>query len=158
MVKPLKELLLQADEFLGMPKQASAVMPDEVSSLADTLKFASSIENGFVPAESEDINIDIEKTAKTLNKIAAQAELEVMIQCNAFEKAALADGYSREQINEALQKIAAKKVHKNLGVLVSIGGLSPSKEDLNSLDTVKKREIGEEVRRHPATKSFGGAR
>ena len=148
MMKPLKELLQQADKFLGQTKTASAVVSDEVSSLANSLQDASGVQ-----AENE-----FEKTAKAMNKIAAQAELEVMVQCDQFEKAALADGYTKEQINEVLQKVAAKKLHKNLGLLAAVGGLAPGEADLNNMKTVKVKEIGEEKRRFPATQSLGGAK
>jgi biopolymer transport protein ExbB/TolQ len=158
MAKPLKELLAQADQFMGNYKQASASISDEVSSLADTLQFAASIEQKFSPASNEPEETEFEKVAKSINIAAAKAELETMIQSNRFEKAALAEGFSKEQIDEALQKVAAKKVHQNLGLLATIGGLAPGKEDLNSLDTKKQKEVGEEKRRFPATHSLGGAR
>jgi hypothetical protein len=157
MAKPLKDLMLQADKFMGMPKQAAAVS-DEVSSLADTLKFASEIEQSFSDTSASVDNAEFEKVAKAINKIAAQAELDVMIQSEQFEKAALAEGYTTEQVSEALNKLAAKKVHKHLGTILAIGGLAPDKADLNNIKPVKKEEIGEEKRRFAATHSLGGAR
>ena len=90
--------------------------------------------------------------------LAAQIELDVMIQSEQFEKAAIEQGYSKEQVTEALSKIAAKKVHKHLSTLATIGGLAPGKEDLNSLKPVQEKAVGEEKRRLPATHSLGGAR
>ena len=157
MAKPLKDLMLQADKYIGISKQAS-IISDEVSSLADTLKFASEIEQQFLPTSDHGRNSEFEKVAKAIDKIAAQAELEVMIQSEQFEKAALSEGYTKEQVSEALSKVAAKKVHKHLGTLVSIGGLAPGIEDLNNLPKTKKEEVGEEKRRFAATHSLGGAR
>ena len=154
MVKPLKDLLQQADRFLGNTKVASAGASDEVSSLANTLQFATEIEKSL----NLDGNNEADDAARAMNKIAAQAELEVLIQCDQFEKAALADGYTKEQVDEALQKIAAKKMHKNLGLLASVGGLAPGEKDLNSQHPVKVKEIGEEKRRLPAAHSLGGSR
>ena len=158
MAKPLKDLLAQADKFMDLHKQASAAPSDEVSSLANTLQFASGLEEQFLPVTNDSVDADFEKVARVINMVAAKAELEVMIQSEQFEKAALAEGYTSEQVVEALQKVAAKKVHKHLATLAAIGGLAPGKEDLNDLKTVKKPEVGEEKRRFAATQSLGGAR
>jgi len=159
MAKPLKDLMAEADKFLGQTKTASAPLSDEVSSLADTLSFASQIEQQFAGSSVTVLaNSEFEKVAKAINKVAARIELDVMFQSSQFEKAAMGQGYSREQVNEALSKIAAQKVHKHLSTLATIGGLAPGKEDLNSLKPVHEKAIGEEKRRMPATHSLGGAR
>jgi len=157
MAKPLRDLIMQADKYIGISKQAS-VMSDEVSSLANTLQFASEIETGLGLSQNDNANLEFEKVAKAINKIAAKAELEVMIQSEQFEKAAIAEGYTKEQVSEALSKVAAKKVHKHLGTLASLGGLAPGVEDLNNLPKAKKEEVGEEKRRFAATHSLGGSR
>lgn len=154
-MKPLKDLFVEADKYLGQTKIAAHVS-DEVSSLADTLAFATQLEAQFeVPTAT---NEDLEKVAKTLNKIAASAEIEVMLQTEQFQTAARTYGYTEEQINEALDKVAAAKIHKNLGVLTAMGVLAPSKKDLNSLEHLKKVvSVGDGKRVLPLTRALRGA-
>lgn len=157
MLKPLKDLIAEADRYLGQTKVAASAVSDEVSSLADTLTFATQIEEQFAMDQTASSE-EFEKVAKALNKIAAAAEIEVMTQSAQFEKTALEHGYTSDQINEALTKVAAQKIHKNLANLTAIGMLSPSKEDLNSLTPKKKvKAIGEEKRVVPLTKALRGA-
>ena len=65
-------------------------------------------------------NSEFEKTAKAINKIAAQVELEILTKTEQFEKAAKVKGYDEKQIGEALSKIAAAKVQKRLSELAEI--------------------------------------
>lgn len=120
MVKPLKDLIAEADKFLGQTKTAAPVLSDEVSSLADTLAFATDIEEQFIQSENSGYSSEFEKTAKAINKIAAQVELEILTKTEQFEKAAKVKGYDEKQIGEALSKIAAAKVQKRLSELAEI--------------------------------------
>jgi hypothetical protein len=160
MVKPLKELIAQADRYLGETKLASAArVPDEVSSLADTLAFASQIEEGLNIAETQGGLSDLEARAVEMNKIAAQIELDVYAQVAQFGIDALASGYTEEQVEEALSKIAAKKLHKHLGTLSAMSGLGLGGEDKNSLKpSHSSKAVGGEKISVPLTKSLGGAR
>ena len=157
MVKPLKDLIAEADKFLGQTKTAAPVISDEVSSLADTLAFATALEDQFVQPEQESYDQDFEKVAKALNKAAAEIEWDVLSKAEQFEKTALARGYSETQVEEALSKIAAAKIKKNLPELVAMG-YGPSHADQNSLENKKVKNVGEEKRTLPATQGLGGAR
>jgi hypothetical protein len=124
MVKPLKDLLDEADRILGQTKTAGQSVTDEVSSLADTLAFASELEDQFVAVETPvetAPDTDFEKVAKVINKVAATVELEVMAKTAQFREAAETQGYTEEQVTEALSKIAAKKIRKNLTEIAALG-------------------------------------
>ena len=155
MKKPLKDLIAEADRYLGQTKVAANATTDEVSSLADTLAFATQLEESLL---SSTVNTEFEKVAKALNKISAAAEIEVILNTKQFSEAAIKSGYTEEQISEALDKVAAQKIHKNLGTLVAMGALAPSKEDLNSLHHLKKVvAVGEDKRVLPVVRALRGA-
>lgn len=162
MMKPLKELLQQADSYLGTTKVASpVVVSDEVSSLANTLAFAERLEQQFT-ADTDYASVsadeELEKVAKQINKIAAQAEIEVLATSEAFREKALGEGYTEDQIDEALSKIAAQRIKKNLGALTAIGVLPVGFSDVNSLNSKQPvKAVGEEKRRLPLTHSARGA-
>jgi len=156
MLKPLKDLIAEADKYLGVTKVAAPSASDEVSSLADTLAFATQIEEQFQTPEVQ-TSVEFEKVAKALNKIAASAELDAMVKSEQFENAALEHGYTNDQIKEALEKVAAKKLHKNLSNLTALGILSPGKNDLNARNSKKSEAVGEEKRVVPFTHAFRGA-
>lgn len=157
MLKPLKDLIAEADRYLGQTKISAPVVSDEVSSLADTLAFASHLEEQFSGPKEESTDVEFEKVAKAINKIAASAELEVLIQSEQFALAAKEYGYTDAQISEALTKVSSKKVHKNLAALAAMGVLSPSKEDLNSLNEKVAPVVSEAKRVLPATMALRGA-
>lgn len=159
MVKPLKDLIAEADRFLGQTKTAAPAASDEVSLMADTLSFATQLEERIVgQVQTEPTNAEFEKVAKAINKLAARAELEVMAQTDQFRSAALNQGYTEEQVSEALSKIAAKKVKQNLSTLAALGSLPVGMVDENSLEKQPVKAAGEEKRRLPLTRSLGGAR
>lgn len=159
MLKPLSELMDQASVFMGQTKTAAPAYSDEVSSLADTLAFAKEIEQNFgEPAERPVADADFEKVAKEINIMAAQAELEVWGQAEQFREEALAKGYTNDQVSEALSKIAAQKIKKNLPELAALGFLTPGGENVNSLEKTHVKATPEEKKRLPVTHSLGGAR
>jgi hypothetical protein len=159
MLKPLKDLLEEADKFLGQTKVAAPAVSDEVSSLANTLAFATAIDGQFSQPEetTADFNSDFEKVAVAINKIAAEIEWDVMSKAERFEEAALARGYTESQVNEVLSKVAAGKIHKHLATLAAIGQLPLPQDDQNSLETKKEKAVGEEKRTLPLTRSLKGA-
>jgi len=158
MVKPLKDLIAEADRILGQTKEASVSVTDEVSSLANTLSFATAIEDQFIQQKeaSAEYNPEFEKAAKLINKVAAEIEWDILKKTEQFEKAASAKGYTGAQVEEALSKIAAAKIKKNLATLVSLGGV-PEAADTNSLVTKKVKNHAEEKRTSAFAKSFKGA-
>lgn len=158
-VKPLKDLMAEADRILGQTKIASPLnISDEVSSLADTLSFATAIEEKFTPQDSLTAEFDpeFEKVAKAVNKASALAEWEVLSNTDRFEEAAMAQGYTEEQIGEALSKIAAAKVKKNLDALVALSVKPMQGENKNSLETKKVKSTGSDKHSLPLTHSLKG--
>lgn len=160
MVKPLKDLIAQADRYLGQTKTAApARVSDEVSSLADTLAFAAQIEEGIAPRQEQPKFSEQDLQAIQMNKIAAKIELDAIARAAHFESAALSSGYTEEQVQEALSKVAAKKLHKHLGTLAAISGLQVGEKDKNSLQPdQRKKAVGGEKASVPLTRSLGGAR
>lgn len=155
-VRPLNDLMKQADKILGNTKTASAVKSDGVSSLADTLAFATGIENQYGLNGMSAEQRDFEKVAKAMNKVAAQAEIEALKSIEQFTKAASEQGYTPEQISEVLDKEAAKKIKKNLAVLVAMSDSAPAGVDKNTLNKIFVPELGGEKLRTPDTQGFGG--
>jgi hypothetical protein len=150
-VRPLKDLLRDADKFsTSLNKSASAAPagPDEITAFAESLIDAESItssDNGF------------EKMAMALNRADALLQIETLLKIAKFEEQALKAGFSKEQVSEAVEKIAAKKTRDNLAVLMAVdGGIIPG-IDKNTL--VKKKvpasEIGQALNEKVVTKSLG---
>lgn len=156
MVKPLKDLLAEADRILGQTKEASAAVSDEVSSLADTLLFANTLEEQFVQEEiSAQTDEEFEKVAKAVNKIAAEIEWDVLTKADQFEEAALAQGYTQEQVAEAMSKIAASKIKQHLDSMASGAGSLHGKDD-NSLETKKVKSLPSEKNTRSAVQALRG--
>lgn len=155
-VKPLNDLLQQADKILGVTKVASASKSDEVSSLADTLAFATGIESQYGLNGKDLGQQQFEKVAKAMNKIAAQEEIQTLMSIEAFTKTASDQGYTEEQIREALEKEAAKKVKKNLSTLIALSEMAPSGPDKNTLKKTFVHAVGNELERVPNTQGLGG--
>lgn len=150
-VMPLKDLLKKADQFsTSLTKSASAAPagPDEIASFAESLIGAESVggsDRGF------------EKVAMAMNRAEALLQIETLQKIAQFEEHARKAGFTEEQINEAVEKIAARKVRDNLTALMAVeGGIIPG-ADKNSL--VKKKvpasEIGQNSRDKVLTKSLG---
>jgi hypothetical protein len=145
-VRPLKDLLKDADKFSStLNKSASAAPagPDELFSFAEALMDASSIggvDKGF------------EKMALAVNRAEAILQIETFQKIAQFEEHARKAGFSEAQISEAVEKIAAKKVRDNLSVLMAVdGGIIPG-ADKNSL--VKKKVPAGEVGQAPNDKNL----
>jgi hypothetical protein len=150
-VRPLKDLLRDADKFsTSLNKSASAepAGPDDIFSFAESLMGASSVggvDKGF------------EKMALAVNRAEAVLQIETFQKIAQFEEHARKAGFSEEQISEAVEKIAAKKVRDNLAVLMAVeGGIIPG-ADKNSL--VKKKvpasEVGQASQDKNLTQSLG---
>ena len=152
MVKPLRELLKEADEFsrvIGLSKTASPapeVKPDEVLKLAQ----------GLIDADGVDQSGEsFEKMAMALNRAEALLQIQTLQKLAQFRTKALEAGYTEDQVKEAVDKIAAKKVHENLATFVAVEGASMPGEDKNSLKKKKvpAHEIGQVSK--DLTKSLG---
>lgn len=154
--KPLPELLKQIDSVLGIEKKASAVVSDEVFALADVLSSAESIQGSTNSPEFA----DFEKVAIALNRVVAANQIREMQKLSSFTKKAKAEGYSEEQVEEAIQKVASTHLKKNIGLLSAIGAAGLHTEDKNTLEKrpVKAGSSGEASRRLPLTRSAGGSR
>jgi hypothetical protein len=134
-LKPLKALLEQADELIrgsgaGLSKEAST--PDQVSALAELLAGAdteTTVE--YDPSETKQAEID--KIAESLNRVQTAAELDMFFKLAHFEKRASEEGYSKEQVSEAMSKIAASKIAQSLPILAAMGFVGVKGEDKNSL-------------------------
>ena len=153
--KPLKLLLDQADALIksaqptSMSKSAST-QDDEVSALVSTLAGADSeviVEHGDLAQE------ELDKIAESYNRLQAAAEIDELHKLAAFEKKAIAEGYTEDQISEAFSKVAASKLAKTLPALTAMGFLT-STADANSLP--KKGTLGKVLARQDLTKSQGG--
>jgi hypothetical protein len=150
-VRPLKDLLKEADRFstsLSKVASASPAEPDDIATLAERLMGAESV------VES---NAGYEKVAMAINRAEALLQIETLQKIAHFEEQALKAGFTQEQIDEAVEKIAAKRTRDNLAVLIAVdGGIIPGK-DKNTL--VKKKvpagEIGQASKEKNLTQSLG---
>lgn len=114
-VRPLSELLAEADSLI---KTASPRLPiGEALELSSVLLSATdSIE--VIP----DADTSLEKVAEALNRLHVASLLDEFQKVDNFEKKAAENGFSPEQIGEALSKVAAEKTLRNLPFLM---GLAP---------------------------------
>lgn len=92
---------------------------------------------------------DFEKTAMELNRAEALLQIKTLQKLAAFRTKALKDGHSEEQVNEAIEKISAKKTRDNLVTLLATETLADPGKDKNSL--VKKKIPAHEIGQSPAT-------
>ncbi len=141
-VRPLKDLLKEAEEFdqsPGLNKKASSqagAASDSVSSLAESLIGAESIslyDEGF------------EKTAKALNRAEALLQIQTLQKLAAFREKALKSGYTEEQVEEAMGKVAAQKIKRHLTVLMATDSIGDLGKDVNQLEKnkVPAKEVGQ---------------
>lgn len=140
-VKPLKDLLKEAEAFDQTPgptKTASsqAAATDQVSVFAESLIDAESVsfrDEGF------------EKTAKALNRAEALLQIQTLQKLAAFREKALKAGYTEEQVNETVEKIAAKKMKRHLTVLMATDSIGDPGLDVNVLgkNKVPAKEVGQ---------------
>lgn len=162
-VKPLKTLLAQADELCGgtgMSKTASTP-ESEVSALAALLAGAETdIAIDYDPEAIKQTEID--KIAESLNRVQTASEIDMVLKLSNFEKKAEAEGFTKDQIKEALSKIAAEKIAKNIPLLIAMGFVpfSPPNEGPNGLPKKpvkdkKDKSQAEMLGRENLTKSVG---
>lgn len=119
-LKPLKNLLAEADAFIGTSASAplNEVKPHkEIEKIASLLGAANQpIDVDLPPVPSE-----MEKAAAALNILHAAAEIDMAKRVESFVKKAEKEGYTPEQIDEALGKIAAKRLKESLPILTALG-------------------------------------
>lgn len=149
-VRPLKELLKEAEAFSSKPSAAPSsapAAPDEIALLTESLLGAESInleDRGF------------EKVAQAMNRAEALLQVQALQKIAQFEARALQSGFTAEQVEEAVEKIAAEKLHANLPTLVAVeGGIIPG-GDKNSLEKKKvpAHKTGQGLTR-PLTRNLG---
>lgn len=137
----LKKLYETADSFLesadrsSLSKEASASKDDKLIKLAEELLSA----EGGVEVAPNKVEFDMDKVAEALNIIDAAADIDSIIKAEAFEKRAKEEGYSDEQIADALNKVAAARVKKNLPIMIALGLGGFTGEDKNNMIFEKGR-------------------
>jgi hypothetical protein len=154
-VKPLKELLKEVDDFdrvHGQLKTASpkaASVTDDIASFADDLMGAKTIEIN---------DAGFEKTAMAMNRAEALIQIKTLEKIAEFRTRAAKAGYTEQQIDEAVEKIAAKKLKENLGVLTATNSIvTPMGKDKNSLEMKKRpaKEIAQGLENKDLTTTMG---
>ena len=154
----LKSLLDRADELIkgssavAATKEAQDVRPrDQVDDVAEVLVSATA--PVAMPAGSEGWT-EIEKTAMALNVLNAASEVDMIKRMEKFAAAARAEGYSDDQICEAMTKISAGKVAENLGTLVAMGVEGFGKDKNSKLLARRKLPVG--IGRQPVVPNAKG--
>ena len=131
-VIPLASLIKAADELIeGGNKQESVSTDPFVEKLAAALEGAT--ESVGVEPGGNTSQADIEKIAEALNVIDAASGIEAAKSIDAFIGKARGEGYSDEQIDSALNKVAAAKLHQSMPLLVALGigtGKRPNAKEL----------------------------
>jgi len=111
------------------------VADDDIAGVAQALISAGAIESvtasEVVKTASE---AGFEKLALALNRSLAAVEIESMEKIAKFCANAQSNGYSDQQIAEALQKLSAATVKKHLGTLVAVDAATAAGKDKNVLD------------------------
>lgn len=121
-IRPLKELLEQADAMI----KTSSAKPNTsvVKTASDVSAVLSALENAPSAADTSPGDLDqdqIDKLAMASCRLQLAKEIEVGNRYAEFEKKAKAEGFSNQQIDEVLSKMAADKVHQHLPLLVAMG-------------------------------------
>lgn len=146
MIRPLKDLLQEADRFLApesrLSKEATSLVgasSPEIMNLADQcISVDQILTEGALPSESiKTASSDFEKLALAVNRLHAQAQIEELKRFEELEKRASEEGYTQYQIGEAFAKVAAKKIKAVLPILVAAEGYSDKGPDLNTFDKKK---------------------
>lgn len=126
-IRSLQTLMDEADRLIAstrgdVVKVAAVAGLDDVVGVAQALINAGAIESGndsgVVKTASESSGFD--KLALALNRSLAAVEIESMEKIAKFCGSAQNNGYTDQQITEAVQKIAAASVKKNLATLVAL--------------------------------------
>ena len=139
--KPLKQLLDQADALIKSAQPTSAIkvastQVDEVSALASLLAGADT--SVTLNSDTTVCTDEMDKIAESINRLQAAAELEEILKLAVFEKKASDEGFTQDQIIEAISKIGAAKLKKNLPFLTTAGLFVGAEEDLNELPVKQK--------------------
>jgi hypothetical protein len=162
-VKPIKALLEAADALIGHSADAREKVASEshsdIDQLADRLLGATdAVDVSNKPAQPEGSFTEVEKTAMALNRIQCASYLDAMSKVAAFEKKAKSEGYTQEQIDEALSKTAAKSKLLSLPQFTAVTEMAKkAPSDLNMPKKVPqdKNVLSKRLGRIPLTKSLG---
>lgn len=130
----LASLLKTADELIGGGVTPAA----EQSSVS---KLAAALEAVTEPVElapNQPEQVDMDKLAEAVNILDTAAEIEVLKRMELFEEKAKGEGYSNDEIGEAIQKVAAARMKSTLPVLVALGfGNVESKKPSKFIDRLQ---------------------
>lgn len=144
-MRPLKELLAQADALIGASAPASSLEKSAASSEAESLAVLLSGATESVTlgqGQSDSVAAtEIEKAAMAMSRVHTAVCIDAMTKVSQFEEKARKAGYDESQIQEALSKTAAKKMVDNLPLLVAVteapAGTSPDRNVLPVKPTKK---------------------
>lgn len=157
-VKPLSELLKQADEFTKVASPSVASRPAEtapVDAMASLLLSATEPVELDKVASEQPAEAEFEKLAEAFCRLHVAAVLDDASRVAAFEKKAAAEGYTPEQIDEALSKVAAEKTVKNLPLLTALSAaIGTGGKDVNAL-APKKQGFSRMLGNYDLTKNVG---
>ena len=135
LVTPLATLLKTADEMIvgGHSKKASASLDPFVEKLAAALEGATeSVQINSVELMS---TAELDKIAQAINVLDTAEEIETYKGLQTFEEKARGEGFSENDISEAMQKIAAVKLKNRMPLMVALslnGQDLPKAKDLTS--------------------------
>jgi hypothetical protein len=162
MIRPLKDLLLEADKFLSndssLSKTAGPVegYSSEITSLVDSCLSASEvILTGAVRAAPKESFSDYEKLAMAVNRVHAHAFAEELQKTAQFAERAESAGYVDYQIDEALSKVAAKKIKDMLPILVGLEATPLPQTSAESKPKVVSKQLPNKDKLKDASKAVG---
>jgi hypothetical protein len=153
-VKPLAKLLKEADEFDRKSSQTKLASSQAAAVKSDIEKLALELVGA---AGVDQWDKGFEKTAMALNRAEALLQIRTLQKIAAFRTKALSEGFTEVQVEEAVEKIAAKKLKENLKVLTAVDGIADPSPDKNSLvkKKVPARELGQPSADLTTTMGYG---
>lgn len=136
-VASLASLLKTADELIaGGSEKIAAKQESSIEKIAEALEAVS--EPVEVRAPSQPETVDMDKLAEAINVLDTAAEIEMFKRMETFEEKAKSEGYTEEQIGEAMSKVAAARLKKSLPVMVALGfGLPKGKKPSQFIDRLQ---------------------
>jgi hypothetical protein len=119
--RTLKDLLAQADAFVKVSQASTSnevlTSQGDVEALANKLASASA---EIHVVNDNELDADFEKLAESFNRYQTVLELNELFKVAEFENKARQEGFNDAQIAEAINKIAAEKLAKNLPFLAAL--------------------------------------
>ena len=133
-VRPLSELLAAAD---SLTKTAAAPRSQMGAALELSSVLLSANTSVDVIPDTDDVSY--EKVAEALSRVYVASTLDAIHKVDAFEAKATENGFTPEQVGEALSKVAAEKTLRHLPFLMGLAPLSG--EDKNKLPNKPKAKL-----------------